>query len=298
MSTPDRTSPEGEPRPARPESGATPASGPTAEVRWPRKLPLFGVRVSVTDYEEAVGAIMAAARRGAGGVVTALPVHGVVAAARDGALGDKIDGFELVAPDGQPVRWALNALHGARLSDRVYGPELMLRLCRCAAAEGIGVYLYGSGPEVVERLGDNLLRWYPGLRIAGRESPPFRVLAAEEDRQVVARIRQSGARLLFLGLGCPLQDEFAFSHRHLVDAVQVCVGAAFDFHSGNKQMAPTWMQRRGLEWLHRLAKEPRRLWRRYLLSNTRFLAMFAAALLNLELPPWRAGAERGRHRPL
>ena len=150
--------------------------------------------------------------------MTALPVHGVVTASNDPDLRAKINTFEIVAPDGHPVRWALNRLHRVGLQDRVYGPELMLRLCYRAAPEGIGVYLYGSYPQVVRELSTNLLSLFADLRIVGAESPPFRPLTEEEDQEVVDRINSSGAGLIFLGLGCPQQDRFAFDHRWRIAA--------------------------------------------------------------------------------
>jgi exopolysaccharide biosynthesis WecB/TagA/CpsF family protein len=263
------------------EAGRTEALGP---IGWPRKVDLFGVGVSVTTYDEAVEVILRAAGRGASAVVAAQAVHAVVLASRDPALRDKVNAFELVTPDGQPVRWAMNLLHGARLRERVYGPELMLRLCRAAAEAGVPIYLYGGSPAVAERLRANLLRACPKLHIAGAESPPFRALTPEEDRAVLERINASGARLVFLGLGCPKQDVFAYEHRGALRAVQLCVGAAFDFHAGTKKMAPRWMQRRGLEWLYRLSQEPRRLWKRYLITNSIFLWKLGLAwLLSLTL---------------
>ncbi len=250
---------------------------------WPAKYPVLGVGISATTYDEAVVSILAAAREGARAVVTAAPVHAVVSAARDPELLPKMNSLELVVPDGQPIRWALNLIHRTRLADRVYGPELMLRVCRGAARHGTPVYLYGSAPHVVERLRENLLRWFPGLQLVGWESPPFRPLTPEEDRAVVERINRSGARIVFIGLGCPRQDEFAFAHRPLLEAVQICVGAAFDFHSGNKRMAPAWMQRRGLEWLFRLVTEPRRLWRRYFVTNSIFVARLTRDLVRSRL---------------
>jgi N-acetylglucosaminyldiphosphoundecaprenol N-acetyl-beta-D-mannosaminyltransferase len=258
-------------------------TSPPAPQTWPRKYPVLGIGISATTYDEAIAAILAAARRGGGAVVNAAAVHAVVMAARDPALRQKVNGFEVVTPDGQPVRWALNLLHRTRLPDRVYGPELMLRLCRRAAEEGIGVYLYGSVPPVLERLGDNLSRRFPALGIAGCESPPFRQLTREEDDATVARINGSGARVVFVGLGCPRQDEFAFAHRDRIQAVQVCVGAAFDFIAGTKRMAPAWMQRHGLEWLFRLASEPRRLWRRYFVTNSIFVARLSGELVRARL---------------
>jgi exopolysaccharide biosynthesis WecB/TagA/CpsF family protein len=234
--------------------------------------------VGVTTYDEAVTVILRAAEEGTPGVVACRAVHAVVTASCDPALRDKVNSFDLVTPDGQPVRWAVNLLHRAGLRERVYGPELMLRLCRGAAQRGIPIYLYGGSPAVLEKLRDNLLRLFPGLPIAGAESPPFRALTPEEDDAVVERINGSGARLVFIGLGCPKQDLFAYQHRSRIRAVQLGVGAAFDFHAGVKKMAPGWMQRHGLEWLDRLSQEPGRLWRRYLVTNSIFLAKLAVAL--------------------
>jgi exopolysaccharide biosynthesis WecB/TagA/CpsF family protein len=238
---------------------------------WPAKREILGVPVSLTGYDEAVRATLDAAREHHPGVVVPTSVHGLFEASRDPAFRAALASFELVTPDGQPVRWALNFVFGARLRERVYGPELMLRLCRAAASEGVPAYLYGSTPEVVSRLRRNLLVRFPGLHIVGEESPPFRPLTPDEDDAMVERIERSGAGLLFVGLGCPKQERFAAAHRDRIRAVQVCVGAAFDFLAGTKPMAPGWMQARGLEWLFRLATEPGRLWRRYLLAIPHFL---------------------------
>lgn len=204
-------------------------------------------------------------------LVDHMPVHGLIEACQDSSLNEKMRHFDIVAPDGQPVRWALNRFCGASLSDRVYGPELMLRLCRQAEREGVGVYLYGSQEAVLEQLQANLLRQFPKLRIVGAESPPFRPLTAEEDQAAVERINDSGAGLIFLGLGCPKQEHFAYDHRDRINGVQLCVGAAFDFHAGCKKMAPKWMQQNGLEWAFRLMTEPQRLWERYLRTNSLFI---------------------------
>ena len=252
------------------------ASEPTA---WPPKHSIFGVTISATDYEQAARAVMAAARCREGGVVTHLAVHGLVTAARDAAYRAKVNTFEVVAPDGQPVRWALNRFERAGLTDRVYGPEFMLRLCRRAAEAGVGVYLYGSTPKVVRALEEKLVERFPALRVVGCAPSLFRPLTPEEDAALVRRVNDSGAGLLFLGLGCPLQETFAYEHRGSIKAVQLCVGAAFDFHAGNKRMAPGWMQRSGLEWLFRLTQEPGRLWRRYLLTNATFCLLFARRMV-------------------
>ena len=274
-------------------------TSPTAEFRWPRKFDLFGVGVSATSYDEAVEAIMQAARRPAPAVVSLHAVHALVTASRDPALRRKVSSFQIIAPDGQPVRWALNLLHRTGLRDRVYGPELALRLCRRAAREGVSIYLYGSTPEVLDKLRENLTAMFPALRIAGAESPPFRPLTAEEQDETARRVNESGAGIMFIGLGAPKQDLFAYEHRHRIQAVQVCVGAAFDFHAGMLKMAPRWMQRSGLEWLFRLVMEPGRLWRRYLVTNSVFLArLFAALVLSRRsIPRRRRHAGRGASLP-
>ena len=242
---------------------------------WPAKYDLFGVQASATCYDEVVSAVIRAAKRGTPGAVDFMSAHGLVAGARDPKFREVLNSFSIVASDGQPVRWALNFFHGAGLKERVYGPELTIRLCRAAAEHGVPIYLYGSSPEVIELLQKNLLDKYPALKIAGAESPPFRALSPEEDAAVVRRINDSGAGILFIGTGCPKQEQFAYEHRDSIKAVQMCVGAAFDFHAGKKKTAPGWMQKRGLEWLYRLVKEPGRLWRRYLVTNTTYCLLFA-----------------------
>jgi len=248
-------------------------------IAWPKKNDLFGAQICATTYAEAEELVIAAAHRHVSAVVSHLAVHGIVTAPWDKAYRDKINTFDLAAPVGQPVRWALNRFYKAGLNDRCYGPELMIRLCRRSAKENIGVYFYGSTPEVLEALSRRLTEQCPGLRIVGAEAPPFRPLTAEEDAAVTKRINDSGAGLVFIGLGLPKQDHFAFDHRGKIHAVQLCVGAAFDFHAGNKKMAPAWMQRRGLEWLFRLIQEPRRLWRRYFTTNAAFVFLVGRRML-------------------
>jgi N-acetylglucosaminyldiphosphoundecaprenol N-acetyl-beta-D-mannosaminyltransferase len=250
----------------------------TTIVSWPKRYDVLGVQVSATSYDELVPLVMAAARRRAPAAVDFMPVHGLVTAARNGVFQTMVNSFDVIATDGQPLRWALNWLHAARLKDRVYGPELMRRLCAAAESEGIAVYFYGSTPLVLVRLQARLNRLFPRLRVAGVESPPFRPLTAAEDLAAIQRINASGAGLVFVGLGCPRQEVFAAQHRQLINAVQLCVGAAFDFLAGTSRMAPAWMQRCGLEWLFRLYQEPGRLWRRYLIYNTLFVLLMGRRL--------------------
>ncbi len=253
------------------------------QLRWPDKRNLFGVEISTTNYDEAVDAIIESAQQQVPAVASFNAVHSLISASCDPQLRERLNPFQLAAPDGQPVRWALNLLHRAGLRDPVCGPDLMARLCCRAAEEGVPIYLYGGSPDVIRKLCSNLQAMYPGLQIARAESPPFRSLTAEEDDEMVRRINDSKAGILFIGLGCPKQEHFAYEHRHRIRAVQVCVGAAFDFHAGNKARAPRWMRRIGLEWLFRLCAEPRRLWRRYLVTNTIFLVKLAVALTRCTL---------------
>lgn len=241
---------------------------------WPGKRNVLGVRVSVTTYQELLECVFQCARVRRPACVTHLAVHGIVTASRNRELWDILNEFEIVAPDGMPVKAALNVLYKTQLPDRVYGPEFTLRVCERAAADGIGVYLYGSYPNVVEALREKMLDRYPKLRVVGYEPSTFRPLTEAEDKDLVMRINKSGAGVIFLGLGCPLQERFAHEHKDKIKAVQICVGAAFDFHSGNKKMAPAWMQRHSLEWLFRILQEPQRLWRRYFVTNTIFLSKF------------------------
>jgi exopolysaccharide biosynthesis WecB/TagA/CpsF family protein len=234
------------------------------------------VAVSVVDYERAVSYVMHRARLRAGTAVSALAVHGLMTGVLDPRHRQRLNGFDMLTPDGQPVRWALNLLGRAALEERVYGPELMERLCAAAQESGARIYLFGSTEKVVATLEKELVTRFPGLAIVGAQPHRFREATQQEDADDVERINRSGANIVFVGLGCPRQEVWAHEHRDRVHAVLVCVGAAFDFLAGLKRQAPKCMQRRGLEWLFRLATEPRRLWRRYLLLNPVFLILLLA----------------------
>jgi N-acetylglucosaminyldiphosphoundecaprenol N-acetyl-beta-D-mannosaminyltransferase len=257
----------------------TKAARTSPPIVWPAKYDVLGVRVAASDYDEIADVVARSAQEGVPAVVSLHAVHAIVESISNPELLAKVNHFDAVLPDGQPVRWALNNLHGVKLKERVYGPELTLRLCSRAAEDGIPIYLYGGKPDVIDLLQQKLLEKFPSLQIAGAESPPFRALTPEEDDEVVRRINESGAGILFIGLGCPKQDHFAADHADRIHPVQVCVGAAFDFHAGTLPMAPAWMQRRGLEWLYRLSREPRRLWQRYVQTNSIFVAKWLGALL-------------------
>jgi N-acetylglucosaminyldiphosphoundecaprenol N-acetyl-beta-D-mannosaminyltransferase len=235
------------------------------------KRNVLGVLVDAVDYTAAVERIVEAAQARRSYPVTALAVHGVMTAVGDPALRRAINGFGLVAPDGQPVRWALNRLHGVGLTDRVYGPDLTVLVAAAAAREDLPIFLYGSTAEVLERFTESLRAEAPGLVVAGAQPSRFRSGRPEEAAEVAEVIRASGARLALVGLGCPRQEIFASLVGQHLDMPLLAVGAAFDYHAGTLRKPPAGMQRLGLEWLWRLLLEPRRLWQRYLLLNPAYL---------------------------
>lgn len=234
------------------------------------KRAVLGVGIDVIDYSGAVARVVEAARRGAPCSVSALAVHGVMTGALEPTHRYRLNRLDLVVPDGQPVRWALNLLYKASLGSRVYGPSLMLELCEAAARESLPIFLYGSRPEVMRRLEENLIERFPGLRIAGTATSRFRQADDAENAEIVEAIRASGARIVFVGLGCPRQEVFAYENSAALGCPVIAVGAAFDFHAGTLKQAPRWMQDRGLEWLFRFVHEPRRLWHRYMVLNPLF----------------------------
>lgn len=205
-------------------------------------------------------------------------VHMVMEAYDDPAFRRVVNGADLVTPDGMPLVWFLRRL-GHPLKDRVYGPTLTLWVLEAAAREGVPVGFFGASPDVLETLIQNVRLKYPAVRVSYHFSPPFREPTPEEDEETVRAIQESGAGILFVGLGCPKQERWMAAHRGRISAVMLGVGAAFDFHAGRVKQAPAWMQQRGMEWLFRLMTEPRRLWKRYLKHNPRFAALAAWQLL-------------------
>ena len=246
-------------------------------------LRLLGVNISRVDYDSAVVAIIQAARQHESFGVTALAVHGVMEAYRDRAFAGVLNSLDLVTPDGQPVRWALNLLGARELKDRVYGPTLTLKICERAAAEGLPVYFYGSTQQVLDSLTRNLSAKFPDLIIAGSQRDRFRDSSPSEDEDDIRAINRSGARIVFVGRGCPRQEKWVAAHLGKIDAAMVAVGAAFDFHARTIPQAPRILQDYGLEWLFRLAIEPLRLWRRYLILNPLFVWKFGRQLMRAKL---------------
>jgi exopolysaccharide biosynthesis WecB/TagA/CpsF family protein len=250
----------------------------------PEKKDVIGVMVSPATYDQAISLIVQAAQRRRRFTVSALAVHGVMTGVLSREHRYRLNHLDLVVPDGQPVRWVLNFLHKAALPDRCYGPELTGRLCARAAQQGLPIFLYGTTPAILDDFQAALRKKYPGIRVAGAEPSRFRRLDPNEKASLIARVRDSGAAILFVGLGCPRQETFAYELGDQLSMPVVAVGAAFAFIAGHVPQAPAWMQKRGLEWLYRLGSEPRRLWRRYLYLNPSYLFLVGLQTVGIRVP--------------
>jgi N-acetylglucosaminyldiphosphoundecaprenol N-acetyl-beta-D-mannosaminyltransferase len=241
----------------------------------PARVDVLGVGISAVSMDQAVAEVARWVGEGERHYVCVTGVHGVMESQRDPALAAIHNASGLTTPDGMPMVWAGHKA-GASHMTRVYGPDLMLELCALAAERGWSSYFYGGAEGVPEQLAAKLTARFPGLQVAGCYSPPFRPLTPEEDEEVVARINQARPDLVWVGLSTPKQERWMAAHRDRLHAPALLgVGAAFDMHAGLLPQAPAWMQRRGLEWAYRLVKEPRRLWKRYLGNNPRFVAAIA-----------------------
>lgn len=238
---------------------------------------VLGAQIDALSWDAAMNRLLGWARARESRYVTICNVHVVVSASQDAVYREIINSSDMATPDGAPVAWMLRR-QGFVNQPRISGPDLMWALCERAAQESLPVYCYGSTEATLGLLDTRLREAFPGLRVT-MESPPFRVLSAEEDAAAVERINASGAGIVFVGLGCPKQERWMAEHRGRVNAVMIGVGAAFDFHAGTVARAPAWMRDNGLEWLHRLASEPGRLWKRYLVTNTLFILGAARQLL-------------------
>ena len=245
------------------------------------KRNVLGILIDAVDYEAAISFVFECARNNRGALISAVAVHGVMTGVLDPEHKYRLNGFDLLIPDGQPVRWVMNWLYGTEMQDRVYGPELMQRISERAASEGTPLYLYGSTKPVVTSLAQSLRRMFPGINIVGSEPSAFRKFNPEEKAALQQRIQSSGASIVFVGLGCPRQEIFAYELRGSLSVPVLTVGAAFPLLAGMLPQAPRWMQRSGLEWLFRLFAEPRRLWRRYLLLNPAYLVLVILQRLGL-----------------
>ena len=247
----------------------------------PDRVNVLGVGISALNLDSAVAAVVRALERKAKGYVCVTGVHGVSEAQADPGFQRILNHSWLTTPDGMPMVW-MGRLQGFRNMGRVYGPDLMLRLCEISPARGFTHFFYGGAPAVAEELKSRFERRFPGLRVGGTFCPPFRELTGEEEQELARQVGLAKPDLFWVGLSTPKQERFMASHwRSLEATLLLGVGAAFDFHTGRVRQAPRWMQRSGLEWAFRLACEPRRLWKRYLKNNPLFVARAVAQLTGL-----------------
>ncbi len=244
---------------------------------------ILGTRVDASTYEETIEQLLEWAHAGESRYVCVANVHMVMEAYDDPAFRSIVNGADFVTADGMPLVWVQRIL-GFRNARRVYGPDLTPLLCEAAARERLPVAFYGATPEVREAMVASLRRTFPGLQVAYSASPPFTDLSMAEEREVVEAINASGARIVFVGLGCPKQERWMARNAGRIHAVMLGVGAAFDFIAGAKPKAPPVLQSVGLEWLFRLLSEPRRLWKRYAYHNPRFVVGVTRELLHRSLP--------------
>jgi N-acetylglucosaminyldiphosphoundecaprenol N-acetyl-beta-D-mannosaminyltransferase len=243
---------------------------------------LIGVRVDSSTVSDATARILSWACEGRSRYICFGTVSALIECTDSTAYRNVLEQADLVTSDGMPLVWLLRAL-GAPGAGRVYGPDLVPLVLDGAARAGLPVGFYGGTETALARLTSFASERFPGLQIAYAASPPFRPATPAEDANTVSQIQEARVRILFVGLGSPKQDFWMHAHAGRIDAVMLGVGAAFDFLAGTKPQAPRWMQRSGLEWLFRLSTEPKRLWRRYLQNNPRFIVLVLAQLLRTRL---------------
>lgn len=256
-----------------------------SNVQRPPRVNVLGVGVSALNLDSAVTFVAEALERKAKGYVCVTGVHGVSEAQNDPAFRRILNGAFLNTPDGMPMVW-MGRLQGFRQMSRVYGPDLMLRVCEMSQATGFTHFLYGGGPGVAEDLKRRLVEQFPRLKIVGTYTPPFRALTSEEEAELVRQVGALKPDIVWVGLSTPKQEKFMVEYVPKLEATLFFgVGAAFDFHAGRVRQAPRWMQRSGLEWLFRLGCEPRRLWKRYLKNNPVFVLRALGQLSGLRKYP-------------
>lgn len=276
-------------------SYATPEASPTlTRLAAPTKsrANVLGVGVHAIDLPTAASIIESAVREGTKGYVCVTGVHGVMEAQRDPEFRDILNHALLVTPDGMPTVW-VGRMQGNSTMKRVFGPDLMLEVCRRSAGTGIRHFLYGGNPGIAAELAEHLRRRFPGIAVVGTFTPPFRPLEPSEQFALEKQMNTALPDIVWVGLTCPKQEKFmAANFRRLPCKVMIGVGAAFDIHTGHVQDAPKWIKEAGLQWAHRLWQEPRRLWKRYLVNNPAFLVAIGLQLAGLRrhsLPPSSPG---------
>jgi N-acetylglucosaminyldiphosphoundecaprenol N-acetyl-beta-D-mannosaminyltransferase len=247
-----------------------------------KRLSVLGARISALTWDDAVTQILVWGAGNESRYVSMCNVHSVITTTQDQQFRSVINNADLALADGAPIAWAVRKLGYAR-QERINGPDLMWRyLAEAEQLEQI-VFFFGSSDTTLQKLSAAIESRFPKLKIGGTYSPSFSKASIEEDECHVTTINRSGAHVVFVGLGCPKQEIWMAAHRGRINAVMVGVGAAFDFHAGTIKRAPLWWQRNGLEWLYRLCSEPRRLFRRYLVTNTLFLLGICRQLIGIAI---------------
>lgn len=239
---------------------------------------VLGTWIDALFWDDAIRQIMAWGAARESRYICICNVHSVVTATRDPEFKNAVDGADMATSDGAPIAWALRKL-GFPAQERINGPDLMWRYLREAEQVGQTAFFYGSTDETLKKLRSCIAQEFPRLKVAGMHSPPFHTSSWAEDAAEVEMINRSGANVMFVGLGCPKQEKWMAAHQGRINAVMIGVGAAFDYHSGTIKRAPLWWQHNGLEWLYRLVSDPRRLLKRYLVTNTLFILGFSRQLL-------------------
>lgn len=252
-----------------------------SELRQTPRTNVLGVGISAIDMEDAIRLSDSLIRKSRKGYVCVTGVHGVIEAQSDKAFRRILNRSLMTTPDGMPMVW-IGRIQGQSRMRRVYGPDYMMDMCRFSVARGYRHFLYGGGQGVAVRLATELTRRCPGLQIVGTYTPPFRPLNSTEETELVALVAETKPDVFWVGLSTPKQERFMAHYLDKLDTkLMVGVGAAFDIHTGGIKDAPPWLKRAGLQWLHRLAQEPRRLWRRYLVNNPKFIWNIGLQFLGL-----------------
>lgn len=244
------------------------------------KTPLFGIFYTIGDYDSISQRIVYAAKKHKSIGVSALAVHGLMESQNNLKLKKALDKIDIITPDGQPIRWALNAFYKTKLKDRVYGPKLTWEVLKLANNYNLRIYLYGSTEKTIKGFANKIKKDLPKITIAGHHVDRFREATQEEDKNDINKINNSKPDIVLVGRGCPRQEIWVGDHIGKINAPMLAVGAAFNFHAGDLKQAPKILQKTGLEWAFRLIIEPKRLWKRYLITNTKFIfKIFKKALI-------------------
>ena len=243
------------------------------------RLKVFSIPVSIGSYKQFVETIVNDAKEKKNYYTCVANVHMLIEAFEDKNFAKTVSDAKIVTPDGRPLTWAIRMLYGIQ-QDRVAGMDLLPDLLGVAEKSDISVYFYGGHPDMISKTDVFLKARYPGLRVAGLHSPPFRKLTSQEESDVVTNINNSGAQIVFVALGCPKQEKWMAEWSSRINGIMIGIGGALPVMVGAQKRAPNWIQKYGLEWLYRLVQEPRRLFKRYAITNSKFIYLFAKSYIS------------------